>query len=177
MSWWRWYSVRSCVVSHWWPRSGDRLLDFGTWTVFSAHRVHTEWQRPLSGVHSIMMEKLSQPGEGGGCTSTSFHYINHHVQSCSVCSSWDSRYCTLPMFHLYAICTLWSSQPLFFLPPAILSSGFEPPLGSWDMCKVFFFNDLKLGVTRSRIHERKILLRFLGIILTVLRLEDSVWIS
>ncbi len=30
------------------------------------HRVHTEWQRPLSGVHSIMMGKLAQPGEGGG---------------------------------------------------------------------------------------------------------------
>ena len=34
------------------------------------HRVpvhtHTEWQWPLSGVHSIMMEKLAQAGEGGG---------------------------------------------------------------------------------------------------------------
>jgi hypothetical protein len=30
------------------------------------HRVHAEWQRPLSGVHSIMMEKLAQAGEGGG---------------------------------------------------------------------------------------------------------------
>ncbi len=29
------------------------------------HRVHTEWQRPLSGVHSIMMEKLAQAVEGG----------------------------------------------------------------------------------------------------------------
>ncbi len=26
---------------------------------------HTEWQRPLSGVHSIMMEKSAQAGEGG----------------------------------------------------------------------------------------------------------------
>ncbi len=26
----------------------------------------TEWQRPLSGVHSIMMEKLAQAGEGMG---------------------------------------------------------------------------------------------------------------
>jgi hypothetical protein len=30
------------------------------------HRVHTEWKWPLSGVHSIMVEKLAQPGEGGG---------------------------------------------------------------------------------------------------------------
>jgi hypothetical protein len=32
----------------------------------SVHRVHTEWQRPLSGVLSNMMEKLSQAGEDGG---------------------------------------------------------------------------------------------------------------
>jgi hypothetical protein len=27
------------------------------------HRIPTEWQRPLSGVHSIMMEKFAQAGE------------------------------------------------------------------------------------------------------------------
>ncbi len=47
-------------------------------------RVHTEWQRPLSGVHSIMMEKLAPPGEGEGCTSTPFHCIYHNIQSCGV---------------------------------------------------------------------------------------------
>ncbi len=26
---------------------------------------YTEWQRPLAGVHSIMMEKSAQAGEGG----------------------------------------------------------------------------------------------------------------
>ncbi len=30
------------------------------------HRVHTEWQWPLSGVHYIMMVKSAQPGEVGG---------------------------------------------------------------------------------------------------------------
>ncbi len=48
------------------------------------HRVHVDWQRPLSalsGVHSIMMEKLAQAGEGGGCTPTPLHSIYHHVQS------------------------------------------------------------------------------------------------
>jgi len=29
-----------------------------------SHRVHTEWQQPLSGVHSILMEKLAHAGEG-----------------------------------------------------------------------------------------------------------------
>jgi hypothetical protein len=48
------------------------------------HRVLTERQLPLSGEHSIMMEKLAQPGEGGECTPTPFHYINHHIQRCSV---------------------------------------------------------------------------------------------
>jgi hypothetical protein len=44
---------------------------YGLWF----HRVHTEWQRPLSGAHSIMMEKLAQAGVGGWCTTTYFHYI------------------------------------------------------------------------------------------------------
>jgi hypothetical protein len=48
------------------------------------HRVQTEWQRPLSGVHSIMNEKLAQAGKGGGCTPTPFHSIYHHGQSCRV---------------------------------------------------------------------------------------------
>ncbi len=30
------------------------------------HRVHTEWQRLVSGVHSIMMESSALAGEGGG---------------------------------------------------------------------------------------------------------------
>jgi hypothetical protein len=33
---------------------------------------HTEWQWPLVGVHSIMMEKLAQAGEDGGARPTSF---------------------------------------------------------------------------------------------------------
>jgi hypothetical protein len=49
-----------------------------------SHGVHTERQRPLSGVHSITIEKFAQAGEGGGCTPTTFHYSYHHVQSCSV---------------------------------------------------------------------------------------------
>jgi hypothetical protein len=91
-------SVRSCVVSHWWPRSGDRLLDFGTWTGFSVHRVHTEWQRPLPSLVRVVV-----------WTSTPFHYISHHVQSFSVRSSWEGRD-TPPILSL-SPCTLGSSQP------------------------------------------------------------------
>ncbi len=65
------------------------------------HRVHTEWQWP----HSIMMEKLARASEVGGCTPTPFHYIYHHVQSCSVRSSWNGRY-THPIssLSLYVLC-------------------------------------------------------------------------
>ncbi len=70
------------------------------------HRVHTEWQRPLSGVHFHMMEKLVQAGEGGGCMLTRFQYIYHHVHSCRVRSSWEGRY--IPYISsLSPLCTLW----------------------------------------------------------------------
>ncbi len=36
------------------------------------HRLNTKWQWPLSGVHSIMMEKLAQAGLGRGFTPTPF---------------------------------------------------------------------------------------------------------
>ncbi len=53
--------------------------------VGAEHRVHTQsGNGHLSGVHSIMMEKLAQSGESGGCTPTLFYYIYHHVQSCGV---------------------------------------------------------------------------------------------
>ncbi len=35
-------------------------------------RVHTEWQWSLSSVHSIMMEKSAQPGEGWGALPLPF---------------------------------------------------------------------------------------------------------
>jgi hypothetical protein len=52
----------------------------------NTHRVATA-APPLSGVHSVMMEKLAQAGEGGESTPTPFHYSFHHIQSCSVRSS------------------------------------------------------------------------------------------
>ncbi len=47
-------------------------------------REHTEWQWPISGVHSLMMEKSALADENGGCTPTPFHSSYHHVQSCSI---------------------------------------------------------------------------------------------
>ncbi len=65
-----------------------------------------EWQPPLSGVHSIMMEKLAQVGEGEGCMSTPFHYSYNHVQSCGVRSCWVGWYTHSPCFISIKICTL-----------------------------------------------------------------------
>ncbi len=59
-----------------------------------------EWQLPLSGVHSIMMEKLAQPGEGGGCTPTPYTLstITYEVVVDAPAESADA----LPFFLLYA---------------------------------------------------------------------------
>jgi hypothetical protein len=44
---------------------------------------YTEWQWPLSGLHSIIMVKSGDEG----CTLSPFHSIYHHEQSCCVRSS------------------------------------------------------------------------------------------
>ncbi len=66
------------------------------------HRVpHTEWQRPLSGVQSIMMEKLAQAGKGGGlhaCPSPfTISTITYKVAVYAPAEMAD----TLPLFLLY----------------------------------------------------------------------------
>ncbi len=65
-----------------------RLVTGWQWRLFGFKKsgvttefILTEWQWPISGVHSIMMEKSAPAGEGGGGSSY------HHVQSCSVNSS------------------------------------------------------------------------------------------
>ncbi len=64
----------------------------------SDHRVHTEWQLPLSGVHSIMMVKSAHPDEGGGCTPFPFYCIYHHQAGVYALAE---RADTLPLFLLY----------------------------------------------------------------------------
>ncbi len=70
------------------PPCCANTLAFGL--IGSDHRVHTEWQWPLPGVHSIMMEKSAQPAEDKGCTlhaPSHFHSIYHHKQNSGVPSS------------------------------------------------------------------------------------------
>ncbi len=72
----------------------------------SIRRVHTEWQRPLSGVHSITMEKLAQAGEGGGRV--------HALPLSLYLLLFTKMCCTLqlrgqidsPYFHSTLVCTL-----------------------------------------------------------------------
>ncbi len=64
------------------------------------HKVHTECMHGYgqfmanSSVHWIMMEKLAQPGEGGGCMPTLFHYI-YHIYTPTIS--------TLPLFVLCGV--------------------------------------------------------------------------
>jgi hypothetical protein len=67
---------------------------------------YTEWQRPLSGMHSNLMGKSAQTGEGGGACALLFTIstITHEV----VVSAPAERANKLPLFLQYStpICTL-----------------------------------------------------------------------
>ncbi len=65
------------------------------------HRVHTEWQWPISGIHHHHEGKISPGWWGGGCTPSPFHGVNHHVESCRERFSWEGRYTPPPSFLLY----------------------------------------------------------------------------
>jgi hypothetical protein len=82
------------------------LICFG-----KSKRVHTEWQWPLSGVHSTMMEKLALPGEGEGCTHTPFHCIYHnHTITYKV------------LVYVYAPAETAGTLPLFLYSPLYMYS-------------------------------------------------------
>ena len=68
----------------------------------STHVVHTEWQRPLSGVHPIMMEKLAQAGGVGDAGPPPFivFTVMYKVAVYAPAERVDG-YCALPLFHLY----------------------------------------------------------------------------
>ncbi len=102
----------------------------------STHRVAmTDFWRTL---HYIMMEKLALAGEGGGCTPIPFHSSipSHTKLQCTLQlrGQINSLYfistlyvlCgadTLPVIHLYAICTLWGGLKQAHNCPRILQDG------------------------------------------------------
>jgi hypothetical protein len=59
---------------------------------------YTQSGNGLSGVHSIMKEKLAQLVRVGGARPPRYH----HLQSCSVPYASAERADTLPLFHLYS---------------------------------------------------------------------------
>jgi hypothetical protein len=72
-----------------------------------SYREHTEWQRPLSGVHSIVMEKLAQAGVGEGARPPLFTIftITYKVAMYAPAERADILYS--PYFiHPYALCGL-----------------------------------------------------------------------
>ncbi len=71
-------------------------------------KVHTDWQWPLSGVHSIMMVKSAQPFESGWDARLPLSlYLPwvHDKPCCGERSSWEGRY-TPPIspLTLYVLC-------------------------------------------------------------------------
>jgi hypothetical protein len=81
------------------------------------HRVHTERQLPLYGVHFIMMENSALACEGGGARPppiTSIITITYKVAVYVPAERED----ILPVFHLYPLCTLLfhSSMCIYVVP-------------------------------------------------------------
>ncbi len=91
-----------------WTLSIRILLPSHIFVVKWDHRVHSEWRWQISGVHPIWMEKSALVGEGRGCTPTPFHpfTITYKVAGYAPAERAD----TLPVFHLYPMCTLWLRQ-------------------------------------------------------------------
>ncbi len=103
---------------------------------------HTESQPTLSGVHTVMMEKLAQAGEGGGCTPIPFHYIYHHIQSCSVSSSWVGRY-THPIssLQIYVLCGPYLISRLFWHFYKSSAAEFTGT-GMLALCQSLWYSDI-----------------------------------
>ncbi len=84
-----------------------------TFTCSTPHRVHTKWQRPLSGVHSIVMEKLA--GEGGGALHAHPHPLTLYLPSYKVAVYAPAeRADTLTLVHLY-FCILCGTPYIIFM--------------------------------------------------------------
>ncbi len=65
------------------------------------HRVHTEWQRPLSGLKSILMEKLAQASVGGGACPLPFTIFTITYKVAVYVYAPAERADKLTLFHLY----------------------------------------------------------------------------
>ncbi len=81
-------------------------------TVRLHHRVHTEWQRPLSGVHCIMMEKLAQGSWGWeGCTPPLSLYLQSRAKLQCTLQLRGQLHSPYFISTLYLLCGLHDNQP------------------------------------------------------------------
>jgi hypothetical protein len=80
------------------------------WLIDVDHRVHTEWQWPLSGIHFIMMVKSAQPGKGGGCALPIWLSIPSRAKLWYTLQMRGQIHS--PYFSSIPICTLWPRTPL-----------------------------------------------------------------
>jgi hypothetical protein len=69
-----------------------------------------------------MMEKLAQPGEGGGCKPTPFHYIYHYMYKVEVYAL-AVRADTLPLFLLCPYMYSVIYPTIFLLLPKVGKGG------------------------------------------------------
>jgi hypothetical protein len=79
----------------------------GGGTGVSDHRAHTEWQLTLSGVQSIMMEKLAQAGKGGGSRPPPFKLLLRTKLQCMLQLSGTGQihsHCFISTNILYVLC-------------------------------------------------------------------------
>ncbi len=99
-----WYRDTVPLTDYLWQVSTQRRRYWTTTnTVREAttdERVQIDWQRPLSGLHSIVMVHSAQPGEGGGCTTFLFYSIYHHEQNIVAVYAPAGRVDTLLLFLL-----------------------------------------------------------------------------
>jgi hypothetical protein len=88
------------------------LLVYSTLTRRSTE--YTEWQWPLSGIHSIMMENVSQAGMVGGCTPPPFTIstITHNVVEYAPAERADTP---PPYFYSTLVCTLWAEATVWLM--------------------------------------------------------------
>jgi hypothetical protein len=106
---WPIFNKREVQVCAAMPVPGPYLTqEYMNRNTYESYREHTEWQRPLSGIHSLMTEKLAQAGEGEGCTPTSVHYTLFTITYKVAMYATAGRADILPLFHIYpyALCGL-----------------------------------------------------------------------
>ncbi len=120
----------------------------------------------ISGVHSIMMEKLASLVGGGG---RGHSHIYHHVQSCSLRSSWQGRYTptisTLPPYVLCGYTLLWyitsAVLHLQYLHTIFISRELLYYLIKFSgllLCNMYVFHQLK-GIVSSYFKTENALLQ------------------